>query len=82
MVFGFLTFGTNVDGLFILDTYCANDDLASFCRFPIAISLAVTYPLSLIGSRDAILHRLMVPHSRKTDVVKIECAFYNSDLFF
>mmetsp|Transcript_2806 Transcript_2806/g.5273 ORF Transcript_2806/g.5273 Transcript_2806/m.5273 type:complete len:251 (+) Transcript_2806:151-903(+) len=53
-VFGYYTFGANTDG-FVLNNYSANDDLASICRFAIAIALAFTYPLPFIGTRDGIL---------------------------
>lgn len=51
---GYFTFGANTDG-FILNNYSQNDDLASACRFAIAIALTFTYPLPFIGTRDGIL---------------------------
>ena len=51
---GYFTFGANTDG-FILNNYSQSDDLASACRFAIAIALAFTYPLPFIGTRDGIL---------------------------
>jgi len=53
-IFGYYTFGANTDG-YILNNYSANDDLASICRFAIAISVTFTYPLPFIGTRDGIL---------------------------
>ena len=41
---GYFTFGANTDG-FILNNYSQKDDLASACRFAIAIALIFTYPL-------------------------------------
>lgn len=51
---GYFTFGSNTDG-FILNNYSQSDDLASACRFAIAIALTFTYPLPFIGTRDGIL---------------------------
>lgn len=51
---GYYTFGANTDG-FILNNYSQTDDLASACRFAIAIALTFTYPLPFIGTRDGIL---------------------------
>lgn len=51
---GYFTFGSNTDG-FILNNYSQTDDLASACRFAIAIALTFTYPLPFIGVRDGIL---------------------------
>ncbi|KAL7515792.1 hypothetical protein ACHAWX_000869 [Stephanocyclus meneghinianus] len=51
---GYFTFGANTDG-FILNNYSQTDDLASACRFAIAIALIFTYPLPFIGTRDGIL---------------------------
>ena len=53
-VLGYYTFGEHTDG-FILNNYSANDDLASICRFAIAIAITFTYPLPFIGTRDSIL---------------------------
>jgi len=51
---GYFTFGANTDG-FILNNYSQTDDLASACRFAIAIALIFTYPLPFIGTRDGLL---------------------------
>lgn len=51
---GYFTFGANTDG-FILNNYSQRDDLASACRFAIAIALTFTYPLPFIGTRDGVL---------------------------
>ena len=51
---GYFTFGSNTNG-FILNNYSQTDDLASACRFAIAIALTFTYPLPFIGVRDGIL---------------------------
>lgn len=53
-VIGYYTFGASTDG-FVLNNYSQNDDLASACRFAIAVALSFTYPLPFIGTRDGIL---------------------------
>ncbi|EED91244.1 amino acid/polyamine transporter, partial [Thalassiosira pseudonana CCMP1335] len=50
--FGYYTFGDNTNG-FILNNYSTKDELATLCRFAIAIALIFTYPLPFIGTRDA-----------------------------
>jgi amino acid permease len=51
---GYYTFGSNTTG-FILNNYSQTDDLATACRFAIAVALTFTYPLPFIGTRDGIL---------------------------
>ena len=58
-VFGYFTFGEHTDG-FILNNYSPSDNLASICRFAIAVALAFTYPLPFIGTRDGILELFSV----------------------
>lgn len=64
-IFGYCTFGEHTDG-FILNNYSANDDLASICRFAIAVALAFTYPLPFIGTRDGILDLFSVSDEWQT----------------
>jgi len=49
-----------------LQNYSTNDDLASICRFAIAVSLAFTYPLPFIGTRDGILDLFSVSDEMQT----------------
>ncbi|KAL7541626.1 hypothetical protein ACHAXR_012188 [Thalassiosira sp. AJA248-18] len=62
---GYYTFGQHSAGL-ILNNYSANDGLALICRFAIAVSLAFTYPLPFIGTRDGILDLFSVNNEMQT----------------
>lgn len=63
--FGYYTFGDNTNG-FILNNYSTKDELATLCRFAIAIALIFTYPLPFIGTRDAILDLFSVSDEKQT----------------
>jgi len=54
MVFGFLTFGGNAQGL-ILNNYAVTDNMAVVARFATLISVVAGYPFILVAFRDGIL---------------------------
>lgn len=63
---GYYTFGENTNGL-ILNNYSPHDELASICRFAIAVSIAFTFPLPFIGTRDGILDLFSVDDELQTE---------------
>lgn len=62
---GFLTFGTNSQGL-ILNNYSPYDPIVAVSRAAIALSLVFTYPLPFVGFRDGVLDTLRVPQERRS----------------
>lgn len=65
-VAGFATFGGHSDA-YILNNYSPYDPLATVCRFAVALSTLVTFPIVFIGFRDGFLDAFDVPREFQTD---------------
>ena len=56
---GYWTFGSNVDS-YVLNSYSAQDPLATACRLAVFISTLFNYPLAFIGFRDGVVDLLVI----------------------
>jgi amino acid permease len=56
---GFWTFGASVDS-YVLNSYSAQDPLATACRVAVFVSTLFNYPLAFIGFRDGVVDLLMI----------------------
>lgn len=63
---GFLTFGSNANGL-ILNNYSTKDALASFTRIAVAISIVFSYPLAFAGLRDGVFDLANIAPQERTN---------------
>lgn len=65
---GFLSFGSNVDGL-VLNNYASNDSWMSASRIAVAVSLVFSYPLAFQGFRDGVLDLLNIQGDKRNESV-------------